>query len=318
MNDSPAFEQNIVALIWDFDKTLISGYMQAPLFEKFNVDSNQFWGEVRQLEAYYQAQGIRVNPDSIYLNHLLTYIQEGPLKGLNNETLFELGKELEFYPGLPDFFPKLKADLEAEDVFKKFGIKIEHYIVSTGFAEMIKGCALAEHVSGIWGCEFIQAPALPGFTQSAFPQSSEGQITQIASALDNTSKTRALFEINKGANKHVNIDVNSKVKDSNRRVPFDNMIYIADGPSDVPAFSIVNQYGGRTYAIYPPGDRAAFRQVDALRKDGRINMFGEANYQTGSPTHMWLMDHALQIAERIAAEKEEIIRKSAGEPPKHL
>lgn len=318
MNNTAAFEQNIVALIWDFDKTLISGYMQAPLFEKFNVDSAQFWNEVRQLEKYYRAQGIRVNPDSIYLNHLLTYIKEGPLQGLTNQTLFELGQELEFYPGLPEFFPQIKAELEAEDLFKRFGIQIEHYIVSTGFAEMIKGCGLADYVSGIWGCEFIETPAPVGYTEHEFPTLTTGGIQQIATALDNTSKTRALFEINKGANKYEHIDVNSKVKGTNRRVPFDNMIYIADGPSDVPAFSIINQYGGRTYAIYPPGDHAAFRQVDALRQDGRIHMFGEADYRPGTPTHMWLMDHSRQIAEKIASDKEEIIRRSAGEPPKHL
>jgi hypothetical protein len=318
MSETPAFEQNVVALIWDFDKTLISGYMQAPLFDKFDVDSNQFWNEVRQLKTYYRAQGIRVNPDSIYLNHLLTYIQKGPLQGLNNQTLFELGKELEFYPGIPEFFSQIKHELENEDTFKRYSVTIEHYIVSTGFAQMIRGCDLADYVEGIWGCEFIEKPAPMGYLDEPYPQFSEGGITQIASALDNTSKTRALFEINKGANIYDHIDVNSKVNGTNRRVPFQNMIYIADGPSDVPAFSIINQYGGRTYAIYPRGDHHAFRQVDTLRQDGRIHMYGEADYTQGTPTHMWLMDHSRQIAERIAREKEEIIRRSAGEPPKHL
>tara|TARA_B110000483_G_scaffold186336_1_gene220615 strand:- start:43 stop:1011 length:969 start_codon:yes stop_codon:yes gene_type:complete len=318
MSDSPAFEQNIVALIWDFDKTLITGYMQAPLFKKLNVDSAQFWGEVRQLGDYYKAQGIQVNPDSIYLNHLLTYIRSGPLKGLNNKTIKDLGSELEFYPGLPTFFPHIQEMIAKDTEFSKYGIKVEHYIVSTGFAAMIRGCDLVEHVSGIWGCEFIEDPALPGFTNQPFPTESKGTITQIGTALDNTSKTRALFEINKGASHYDHIDVNSKVNSDNRRVPFENMIYIADGPSDVPAFSIVNQYGGRTYAIYPPKDQAAFRQVDTLRQDGRINMFGEANYEEGSPTYMWLMDHTRQIAERIVREREDIIRRSASQPPKHL
>ncbi len=53
--------------------------------------------------------------------------------------------------------------------------------------------------------------------------------------IDNTSKTRAIFEINKGSNKF-KIDVNSKIDRDRRRVPFSNMIYVADGPSDIPVF----------------------------------------------------------------------------------
>ena len=69
--------------------------------------------------------------------------------------------------------------------------------------------------------------------------------------IDNTSKTRAIFAINKGVNKHDYIDVNSKMDKEDRRVPFEHMIYIADGPSDVPVFFILKQYGGKTFAIHP-------------------------------------------------------------------
>ena len=48
------------------------------------------------------------------------------------------------------------------------------------------------------------------------------------------------------------IDVNAKVPHADRRVPFQNMIYVADGPSDVPVFSVVRQFGGKTFAVYRP------------------------------------------------------------------
>lgn len=44
------------------------------------------------------------------------------------------------------------------------------------------------------------------------------------------------------------------MKSEVRRVPFKYMIYIADGPSDVPAFSVVKKNGGSTFAIYPKGN----------------------------------------------------------------
>ena len=75
--------------------------------------------------------------------------------------------------------------------------------------------------------------------------------------IDNTSKTRAIFEINKGPG----IDVNARVAEEERRVPIRNMIYIADGPSDVPVFSVVTQLGGRTLGVYQKGAKSNFEGV---------------------------------------------------------
>ena len=109
-----AFEQNIIAMVWDCDKTLISAYMQDPLFRHYGVDGAKFWAEVNALKARYSAQGISVNSDTSYLNHILTYVKAGIFKGLNNRLLREFGKELKFYPGLPDFFGEIKKTIEEE------------------------------------------------------------------------------------------------------------------------------------------------------------------------------------------------------------
>lgn len=313
------FEQNIIAMVWDCDKTLISSYMQDPLFKHFNVDGGKFWKEVNALKAYYGKQGISVNSDTSYLNHILTYVKAGLFKGLNNALLREFGKELKFYPGLPQFFGEVKSLINDDEKYKAFDIRLEHYVVSTGFAETIRGSAIAPFVDGIYGCEFIEAPAQPGYLEGDGDVSSASEISQIASALDNTSKTRYLFEINKGSNKYPDtIDVNSSIARESRRVPFENMVYIADGPSDVPAFSILNYNGGSTFAVYPKGDVKAFRQVDALRRDNRVQMFGEADYETGSQSWLWLTEKVRAIADSIVERKQAAIRNSAGAPPTHL
>ena len=93
---------NIIAVVWDFDKTLIGSYMQEPIFNKFGVDGSAFWKEVNALpEKYKKEQGVRVNKDTIYLNHFINSVKKGVFPGLNNEMLRELGKELVFYNGLP-------------------------------------------------------------------------------------------------------------------------------------------------------------------------------------------------------------------------
>ena len=316
MASSP-FEQNIIVMVWDCDKTLISSYMQEPLFRHFNVDGAQFWKEVNGLKAYYGRQGISVNQDTSYLNHILTYVKAGLFKGLNNRLLREFGKELVFYPGLPEFFGEIKKLIEDDPKYKAFDIRLEHYVVSTGFAETIRGSAIAPFVEGIFGCEFIEVPASVGYPQDG--DSGHGEISQIACALDNTSKTRYLFEINKGSNKYPDtIDVNSTIAREVRRVPFENMVYVADGPSDVPAFSILNYNGGSTFAVYPAGDVNAFKQVDALRRDGRVQMFGEADYRPAKQSWLWLTEKARAIADSIAAKKQAAIKNSASNPPTHL
>jgi len=315
-----AFSQNIISLIWDFDKTLISGYMQEPLFKKYGVAAKDFWDEVNNLEEHYRKHGIRINKDTIYLNHIITYVENGIFAGLTNDMLTELGRELQFYPGLPEFFPTIKSYIENNPRFQFYDIKLEHYIVSTGLSAMIRGSAIYQYVDHIWGCEFIEDVALPNFKNSQLAATSdcEKRIRQIGYALDNTSKTRALFEINKGSNKVDSIDVNAHMREEARRVPFKNMIYIADGPSDVPAFSILNKNEGKTYAIYPKGNLKAFNQVDSLRRDGRINMYGEADYKEGSQTYMWLVEHARHIAENIVQDKEATLKASVSIPPGHL
>ena len=132
--------------------------MQDPIFRKYDIDAKAFWDEVNALPDQYAKKGIRVNNDTIYLNHIITCVNQGIFKGLNNAQLREFGKELEFYQGVPEIFQDLKNIVEQEQKYKKFSIQLEHYIVSTGITEMIKGSKINDYVTGIWGCEFIEKP----------------------------------------------------------------------------------------------------------------------------------------------------------------
>jgi hypothetical protein len=311
--------QNIVACIWDFDKTLIPGYMQWPIFTHFGVDEKRFWNEVNAMTDIYRRRGQRVLTDILYLNHILTYVRHGRFPGLNNALLRKLGAELKFYQGLPEFFQTLK-DLVARDPrYAKHEIRLEHYIVSTGLAEMIRGSAIAPHVENIYGCEFIEDPLPPDFqNQKELDLDATMEIGQIGQLVDNTIKTRFIFEINKGTNKIASIDVNSKVAPEDRRVPIKNMIYVADGPSDVPVFSVVRKHGGQTYAVYEPKNEKEFAQNDALRDCGRVDHFGRADYREKSDTYMWLTSHVRQLCERIVGECESALSRRVSGPPRHI
>lgn len=314
------FPQNTIALIWDFDETLIPGSMQKPIFKEYQVDETNFWREVNNLGNYYASKGITISQSSAYLNHMLAYVRDGSFHGLNNAKLEDLGGQIEFFAGVPELFQKLKTEILRRDEFQKHDISIELYVVSAGLKRMIKGSHIAPYVDDIWGCEFIEDGAPPGYlngeqTPLLEPQ---GEISQIGLIIDDTTKTRAIFEINKGVNKHSNMDVNSQILFEHRRVPFQNMIYIADGPSDVPVFSLLNQYGGRTYAVYQPKSERHFDRVYNLRRQNRIEAYGPADYQEGTQTWMWILKTVEEIANRIVADKEIALQAALGQPPSHV
>ena len=308
-----------MACVWDFDKTLIPGYMQSPLFRAYNIDEELFWKEVNQLPEHYRERGLKVSSDTIYLNHLLSYIKNGGLKGLTNSKLRELGTELEFYPGLPEFFMDLRSMVAEDPAYSRMNLQLEHYIISTGLAEMIRGSIIAPYVDGIFGCEFIENPVPPRYlsqTEMSLPMDPE--ISQIGVMVDNTVKTRFIFEINKGTNKNSDIDVNAAMGYEDRRIPLDKMIYIADGPSDVPAFSVVRKGGGLAYAVYNSDDMGEFAQNEMLRETGRIDKYGRADYRSKSDTAKWLTLKVRQICDRMMAEREDALARKVSKPPRHL
>lgn len=313
------FTQNIIACIWDFDKTLIPEYMQSPLFRRYGVDEATFWSETNSLVEHYRRRGYHLSSEIAYLNHLLTYALAGKMPKLNNRVLRTAGGEISLYPGLPEFFDAARGFATERDAYVKHEIQVEHYIVSTGLAEMIRGSRVAAHVDGIWGCEFIENPLQPGFLrQKELLIEAEAVIAQIGMVIDNTTKTRALFEINKGTNRNPAIDVNGNIAPEDRRIPFQNMIYIADGPSDIPSFSVVKKGGGKAYAVYNPARSDEFAQNDRLRQAGRIDHYGPADYTLGSSTAQWLKLHIHAMCDRIVSDRETAVATRVARPPRHL
>lgn len=326
--------QHTVAMIWDFDKTLIPGYMQRPLLRHFGVDEVEFWREVNALPDWYRRHGSqRVSTDVVYLHHLLEYVRAGAMAGLSNELLRRLGGELTFYPGLPDFFERLRRRVADDPLYRQHDIRLEHYIISNGLGQMIRGSGIAPFVDDVWACEFVDAAHPPGYLrgeqQAMFPPAGEsgpvaraprtGEIREVGYLIDNTSKTRAIFEINKGSNKYPGeIDVNAAIARRDRRVPFERMVYVADGPSDIPAFSLVGGSGGSTFGVYRRDSRAEFLQIKELQRQGRIQAFGEADYSAGSHTALWLETEVERICDAIVRNQQRALVDRVGPPARHL
>lgn len=304
--------QTVVAFIWDFDKTLTPGYMQDPLFEEYGVDAKVFWKEVNGLVDYYQSRGLSVSKDTAYLGHILSYVRDGHFPDLTNEKLRALGARVPLAPGMPEFMARTREFINGNEDYVHHGISVEHYIVSTGLRQMIEGNPIMRHVDDVWACELLSDPPSRGYLDlPPGPQPQEtGVLTSIGYTLDNTTKTRAVFEINKGVNFEPSIDVNARMSPDDRRVPFGNMIYIADGPSDVPVFSVINQSGGRTLGVYTGGfGTGNYDGVQKLLQDGRVNMAARADYREGTEADNWLMYSLQQVADEICARRKHSIEE---------
>ena len=313
----PLYVQNVIAFVWDYDRTLIPSNQQDALFEEYDIDPGEFWAEVDGLVAYYAEQGAQASRDLVYLDHMLTYVQEGLFPGLNRAKLRELGAKVPAAPGIPDFFAATRAHVASNPAYVKDGISVEHYVVSTGIVPMIEGSKMADHLDGIWANDFIADPAPPGYLGRLNAADPDAPISRLGYTLDNTAKTKAVFEINKGVNKNPSINVNSRMSEEQRRVPMRHMIYIADGPSDVPVFSILNANGGKTLGVYTTEPRNNFREVKSLQDQGRIQGMAEANYMEGGAAYLWLMDSLDQIADEIVRARATALSQIP-QPPGHV
>ena len=273
-----AAPQNIIGIVYDYDQTLSPTYMQDEvLFPHFGINPGQFWKKSRELVDEQGYDG-----ELAYLKAMLDYLA---MDRPSNEELRKLGANLRFYPGLPEMFGEMNAILT--DQHRLLGIKIEHYIVSSGLKALLDGSKLAPHVKKIFGCEF--------------GEDKDGRITFPKRVISHTTKTQYIFRINKGM-LEPNEDVNDHMAPELRPIPFQNMIYVGDGPTDVPCFTLMKKYGGHALAVYnaDEANRSSFRkcyQLSALAD--RVKHIAPADYRAGSHLRLLLEEMVMDIADSI-------------------
>ena len=248
--------RSIVAICYDFDKTLspdnmqAQGYLQAIDYE----NQDEFWKETNELACNNEMDS----------NLAWMYLMLKGARGkeiFRKEMLAKYGAGVELYKGVSEWFGRVRNYGEDRN------IKVEHYIISSGLKEMIEGTSIAGEFKRIYASSFYYDDA--------------GVAIWPAQVVNFTNKTQFLFRISKGV-LDINDDaVNDYFAPDTMRIPFNHMIYIGDSETDIPCMKLVNSYGGYSIGVYNPeiGDKS---RVLKLLDEDRINYYAAADYRKGS------------------------------------
>lgn len=245
----------VLAICYDFDKTLSPDDMQAQGYiQSVDYEVEQFWKETNKLST----------DNDMDQNLAYMYMMVNKSRGklvFTKKRLREDGAKVELFPGVDTWFDRIN------DYGIKKGVKVEHYIISSGLKEMIEGTKVADKFKRIYACSFYYDDA--------------GVAVWPAQVVNYTNKTQFLFRIEKGVLDVNDQQVNAYYEPDEYRVPFRNMVYIGDSDTDVPCMKLVNMNGGHSIGVYnsKTNDKSkVFRMID----EKRIRYFVPADYTEDS------------------------------------
>lgn len=245
----------IIALMYDFDKTLCAKDMQEYSFiPSIGMNAEEFWSEANRIS-------VKSDMDKIlaYMYLMIKQAKKNDIP-ITKESFQSLGSDVVLFKGVKGWFKRINK------IGEQYGVQIEHYILSSGLKEIIEGTPIAKEFKKIYACEFHY--------------NERGNADWAQHAVNFTTKTQYLFRISKGVLDVLDdVKLNTNMADDERRIPYRNMIYLGDGITDVPCMKLVKQYGGQSIAIYQKKHKS---KVEVLLRDERVNFICEADYTEGS------------------------------------
>jgi len=267
-----------MVIAYDFDGTLADGNMQEHQFlPEIGMKPKAFWTEVKQATKDHQADEVLV-----YMRLMLKKASE---KGapVRREHFEARGKAVKLFDGVEIWFDRITK------YARSTGVSLEHVLISSGNAEIFAGTSIAGKFAHVYASKFM-------FDEN-------GVAVWPALAVNYTTKTQYLFRINKGAHDlSDNAAVNKFVTKKDRPVPFENMIFIGDGSTDIPSFRLVKDQGGLSVAVYKPNTKGAQGKASSYITDDRVHCLAPANYTEGSDLDRIVKAQIDAVAARTAIE----------------
>lgn len=264
--------KTVIALCYDFDKTLATNDMQTFSFiPNLGLDENSFWSKCGKFTD-------ETGTDSI-LSYLRVMIEECKKKDikLTREYLNSLGKDVKFFEGVTTWFKRINNFAES------LGVEVEHYIISSGNKEIIEGSHIAKEFKQVYGCEFLY--------------NDNGEAYWPKTIVNYTLKTQYLFRICKGVtNLKDEKTINQRI--DKKHVEFRNIIYVGDGLTDVPAMTLVKEKGGYAISVYQPDKKEVSQK---LLDENRINYACKSDFRQNSQLErlVKLIIESISLKERL-------------------
>ena len=250
--------QTTIAIVYDFDGTLSPDNMQeTTVLKEYGVDKDEFWGRTNGMV---NEQGYERT--LAYLK-LLIHDPVFQSKPLTPERFVEYAhRDIRYFKGVEEYFGQMDAFVNQMPEVQNLGIRIEHYIVSSGLKDILDGCSIAKFFKKIYACEFEYKDNRPVFPKLV---------------INDTNKTQFLFRINKGK-LEMSEDINTHMPEEERPIPFRNMIYIGDGLTDIPSMTVMQKSGGHAVAVFPP-EGPMSDEIKSMVADGRADHFAPADFR---------------------------------------
>ena len=268
-----------LAIVYDFDGTLAPGNAQETQFiPDIGMKPKDFWKEVDQLSSGHKADKI------LMYMHLMLEKARAANVPVRLQDFRHRGSAIDLFDGVEGWFDRIG------EYGKGKGVRVKHYIVSSGNSELIEGTSIASKFEMVYASKFM-------FDEN-------GVAVWPAQALNYTTKTQYLFRINKGTpDPSDDTEINEFVAMKDRPIPFKNMVYIGDGPTDVPCFRLVKDQGGLSVAVFRPYMSGAREAAERFRDDGRVHAVVPATYKDGTELDKVVKAYIRHVAAREALSK---------------
>lgn len=248
--------KHIIAMVYDFDGTLSPSPMQEyTVLPELQIKPKDFWDEVIE-----ETKKRKSNQIITYMMLMLNKANEKKVK-ITKYDLGKMAKKIEYFPGVPDFFERMKKFVNKESKSK---IILRHYIISSGLEEIIKKTKIKKNFYNIFASDYYY----DHYGKAEYPNL----------AICDTLKTQFLFRINKGKEK-LTESINEYMSEKKRPIPFQRIIYIGDGMTDVPSMTVTRKNGGYALAVYKKDNNKSLNICKKLFQAGRIDFYAEANYK---------------------------------------
>ena len=254
-----SFFQNTIALVYDFDGTLSPQPMQEyTVLPKIGVEPSQFWAKVNR-----EARETKSDMMLVYMRHIIEALERERVD-VKREDFAQMAGAIEYFPGVTTWFSRVNAYVKRRG---GGGVRIAHYLISAGQKEILDGISIRKHFKRIYASEYY----FDHHGVATFPKQ----------LVTGTVKTQFLFRINKGI-EEVTESIDEHMPEAQRPIPFQNIIYVGDGMTDVPSMALTKKSGGHAVAVYDEKRDHGRATCMKLLAAGRVDFIAEADYRKAS------------------------------------